>query len=56
MNLSAPKEITFIVAVVVAILGLLAALVQIPVLSGLALWLLVIGFIVLAAGNLLANL
>jgi hypothetical protein len=53
MKLSAPKQMTFWIAVVVAVLGLLASLVSIPVLSGFALWLIVIGFVILAAGNLL---
>jgi hypothetical protein len=56
MNLSAPKEITFIIAVVIAVVGLLATLVQIPVLSGLAVWLLVIGFVVLAVANLMSGM
>jgi len=56
MQLSAPKQVTFIVAVVLAVLGLLATLVQIPVLTGLAVWLLVIAFIVLAVSNLVAGL
>ena len=56
MKLSAPKQVTFVVAVVLAVLGILATLVQIPVLSGLALWLVVIGFVVLAAGCLVTGL
>ena len=56
MNLSAPKQLTFWIAVVVAVVGLIASLVTIPVLSGFALWLVVIGFIILAAGNLLEGL
>jgi len=56
MQLSAPKQITFWIAVVIAVLGLLASLVSIPVLSGFALWLVVIGFVVLAAGNLMEGL
>ena len=56
MNLSEPKQVTFIVAVVLAVLGVLGALVQIPVLTGLSFWLVVIGFIVLAVANLVPNL
>ena len=48
MKLSAPKQGTFIVAVVLAVVGLLAVLVQIPVLTGLSFWLVILGFIVLA--------
>ena len=53
MKLSAPKVVTFWIAVILAALGLLATLVTIPVLSGFAFWLVVIGFIVLAVGNLI---
>jgi hypothetical protein len=56
MKLSAPKQITFWIAVVIAALGILAKLVTIPVLSGYAGWLVLIGFIVLAAGNLVEGL
>jgi hypothetical protein len=53
MKLSAPKQITFWIAVILAVLGVLGTLVTLPVLSGFAFWLVVIGFIVLALGNLL---
>jgi hypothetical protein len=56
MKLSTPKQITFWTAVAVAAVGLIASLVTIPVLSGLALWLVVIGFIILAAGCLVDSL
>jgi threonine/homoserine/homoserine lactone efflux protein len=56
MNLSAPKQITFWVAVVVAVVGVIAALVTIPVLSTYALWIVVIAFVILAAGNLVEGL
>ncbi len=52
MKLSAPKNITFWIAVIVAVVGVIASLVTIPVLSGFAFWLVVIGFVILAAGNL----
>jgi len=56
MNLSAPKQITFWIAVALAVLGLVFKLV--PTLSGLGLagWLILIGFVILAAGNLLEDL
>lgn len=56
MNLSAPKNVTFYVAVVLAILGLLGTLIQIPVITGLAFWFVFVGFLVLAASVLLPNL
>jgi heme/copper-type cytochrome/quinol oxidase subunit 1 len=56
MNLTPPKHITFWIAVVLAVLGVLATLVTIPVLSGFAFWLVVIGFVLLALGNLVDGL
>ena len=53
MKLSEPKEITFWIAVIIAVIGILAELVIIPGLSGFAFWLVVIAFIVLVLGNLL---
>lgn len=53
MKLSAPKVVTFWIAVILALLGFLGFLVTIPVISGLAFWLVLVGFIVLAVGNLI---
>ncbi|MGD0576184.1 MAG: hypothetical protein ABSB61_12610 [Anaerolineales bacterium] len=53
MKLSAPKQVTFWVAVVVAVIGIFGSLVTIPVLSGFAFWLVVIAFIILLLGNLI---
>lgn len=50
MNLSAPKMTTFVASVVIALVGLLANLVDIPALSPYAFWILLLGFVVLAAG------
>ena len=56
INLSAPKNITFWIAVVVAVVGFIANFVTIPVLSGLSFWLVIVGFVILALGNLLQGL
>ena len=56
MSLSAPKQVTFIVAVVLALLGLLATVVQLGFLTGMSFWLVLIGFVVLAAGCFVPNL
>ncbi len=53
MKLSAPKVVTFWVAVIVAILGVLGALIDIPVITDYNLWVVVLGFVILALGNLL---
>ena len=56
MRLSAPKQITFWIAVVIAVVGVIAKLVSIPVLSQQPGWLLLIAFVVLAAGCLIEGL
>lgn len=56
MKLNAPKQITFLIALVVAVVGVISSFVAIPVLSGFAFWLVVIGFIILAAGNTIKGL
>jgi hypothetical protein len=53
MKLTPPKKSTFWISVVLAALGLVGALVTIPVLSSLAFWLVLVGYLVLAAGLLL---
>ena len=56
MKLSAPKGITFIIAVILAILGVLASEGIILSHSGYAFGLVVAGFILLALGNLVKGL
>lgn len=50
MNLSAPKVTTFVASLVIVLVGLLAAVVSIPALSPYALWIVLLGFVVLVAG------
>lgn len=56
MKLSAPKVVTFWIAVILAVLGVLASQGYIPGLSGYAFWLVVAGFVLLALGNLVKDL
>jgi len=58
MNLSAPKQIVFLIAVVLAVLSLIAsqAGVNIPVVSGNSYWFMTGAFGLLAAGTLLKGL
>ena len=56
MKLSAPKNITFYIAAVLGILGLLGAIIPLGFISGLSFWLVFVGFLVLGAGVLLPNL
>jgi len=56
MELSAPKQLTWWVAVIVGAVGILAYLVTIPVLSGFAFWLVAIGFVLLAVATAVKGL
>jgi predicted membrane channel-forming protein YqfA (hemolysin III family) len=56
MKLTEPRNITFIIAVLIGLIGILAFLVEIPVLTPIAFWLVVIGFVILVVGNLVKGL
>jgi hypothetical protein len=56
MNLNAPKNVTFIIAVALAVLAILATLVPLGSLTGAAFWILLLGFVVLVLSVLLPNL
>jgi hypothetical protein len=56
MKLSAPQVVTFWIAVVLAIVGVLAYLGTIPGFSTYAFALVVAGFVVLALGNLVKGM
>lgn len=53
MELNAPKQIVFIIAVVIAIVALLGVLVTIPVVTAYAFWLMLLAFVILAGGVLI---
>ena len=53
MKLSAPTKSVFWIATVLAALGILGTLVTLPIISGIAFWLLAIGFVLLWLGNVL---
>jgi len=55
MRLSAPKQNTWIVALVIGLLGFLATFVTIPVLSGFAFWLVVVAFVILVLSTALGG-
>jgi len=55
MKLSAPKVIVFWIAVILAVVGFLSFLSIIPIEASTGFWALVIGFVLLALGNLLKD-
>jgi hypothetical protein len=56
MNLSAPKNLTWIIAVVLGVLGLLGNFVTLPVIGGFSFWLVFLGFAVLAVATFVEGL
>ena len=56
MKLSAPTQIVWIIALVLGIVGIIAGLVAIPVLSGLAFWIVVIGWLLLVVSTAMKGL
>lgn len=56
MKLNAPKNITWWIAVVVGVLGILGSLVQIPLVSTYSFLFVVVGFVLLALATLLKGL
>lgn len=56
MKLSAPKVVTWWIAILLGILGILGKVVSIPILSALAFWLVVIGLVLLALATVIKGL
>jgi hypothetical protein len=56
MKLNPPKQITWWIALALGAIGLVANLVSIPVLSGLAFWLVLVGLVLLLLGTALTGL
>jgi nicotinamide riboside transporter PnuC len=56
MNLSAPKTVTWWIAVVLGVLGILATFVALPFISANAFWFVAVAFVLLALATLLENL
>ncbi|MCA0434658.1 MAG: hypothetical protein LCH46_15545 [Proteobacteria bacterium] len=52
MNLSAPTTVVFIISVIIAIIGVLAALGVVAFIPLASVWIMTIAFVVLAAGCL----
>ena len=56
MNLSAPKNVTWVIAVILGLLGFLGNFEDIAGLRGFSFWLLVLGFAILAVATFIDGL
>jgi hypothetical protein len=56
MRLNAPKLITFWIAVILAVVGILAFLGHLPIAANNGFWLLTVGFVLLALSTMLKGL
>lgn len=56
MQLTPPKRVTFWFSIILGVLGIVGTFITIPVISELAFWFLLVGFALLAFGNLLKGL
>jgi hypothetical protein len=56
MELSAPKQITWWIALIIGVIGVVANLVTIPVLSGFAFWIVVVALVLLLVATFVPGL
>ncbi len=56
IHTNAPHSTTLIISVIVFVLGILGALVFIPILTALSFWLALVGYLILLAGCLMKGL
>jgi len=56
MRLSAPKQVVWVIAVIVGVLGILGAFTQLPVATEYSFWLVTVGFVLLALATLLEGM
>lgn len=52
MSLSAPTTIVFVVSIILAVLAIISTFVPIPFFTENAFWVLVVGYVILACGNI----
>jgi len=53
MKLNAPKQIVWLISILLGVLGLIGQLVTVPYLTAYAFWLVLVGLVLLALGNIL---
>jgi uncharacterized membrane protein YphA (DoxX/SURF4 family) len=56
LKLNAPTKVVWIISLVLGVVGIIAKLVTIPVISGLAFWLVAVGLVLMLLATYLKNL
>ncbi len=56
MRLNAPKQTTFLISLIIVVAGIISAFVSIPLLTGISLWVVVAGYVLLALGSFMSGL
>lgn len=56
MTTNAPKFIVWLIAVILGVLGIVGHFVAIPIVSAYSLWLIIVGFVILALSTVLKGL
>jgi hypothetical protein len=56
MKITPPKKVTYIISVIIFVLGVLAALIKLPILSSINIWVVAIAFLLLAIANVTKGL
>ena len=56
MKFNAPKQVTWLIALLIALVGVIARFVAIPVLSGVSFWLVLVAFLLLLVASVTKGL
>jgi heme/copper-type cytochrome/quinol oxidase subunit 1 len=56
MRLNAPKQIVWLIALILGVLGIISALITVPFLSTISFWLVVIGWLLLILATYLKGM
>lgn len=56
MKLTPPTQVTFLIALILGVLGIVGKFISLPLISPHAFWLVVLGWLVLVLGNVMKGL
>jgi hypothetical protein len=56
VKLDAPGQVTWLISLILLIVGIIVGMISVPVLSGLGLWIVVVGHVLLLVANVVSDL